>query len=179
PRLPSGADPVQRLPPDRWRGNPVMSPLTAPIRPPLAEHRRIIERTITVTRELVVDSGHDTTTEVTGIDRLVPRLALWLIERRRVRALRPRVDSGKMSRRVDAAQQRHTDRYHGLPFSPVPSAGSGPRSRNGPVPAPPHPATGPFPHRPIPQRSRPRIGPPQPAPCPASGPLIRRASRSP
>ena len=93
-----------------------MSTLTCPIRPPLAERGRIIERTITVTRELVVDSGHDTTTEVTGIDRIGLRLALWLIERRRVRALRPRVDSAEMSRRVDAARQAHIDRYHGLPF---------------------------------------------------------------
>ncbi|WP_209323861.1 hypothetical protein [Brevibacterium renqingii] len=93
-----------------------MSTLTPPIRPPLAHHRRIVERTITVTRELVVDSGHETTIEAAGIDRLILRLALWLIERRRVRALRPRVDSAEMSRRVDAAKQLHIDRFHGLPF---------------------------------------------------------------
>ena len=103
-----------------------MSTLTAPIRPPLdgigtadgrASHqRRIVERTITVTREFVVDSGEDTQARASGLDGLVLRLALWLIERRRVRALHVQVDSAEMSRRVDHAKQRHIDRYHGLPF---------------------------------------------------------------
>lgn len=94
-----------------------MSTFTAPARPPLVAHghRHIIERTITVTRELVIDSGHETLTAA-GIDRLVLRLALWLIERRRIRSLRPRVDSAEMSSRVTAGRQRHLDRYHGLPF---------------------------------------------------------------
>ena len=105
-----------------------MSTLTAPTRPPLAphrapatHHRRVIERTVTVTRELVVDGGEATgieaaSAEATGLDRLVLRLALWMIERRRIRSLRPRVDSAEMSHRVDAARQHHIDRYHGLPF---------------------------------------------------------------
>lgn len=94
-----------------------MSTLTAPIRPPPASHqRRIVERTITVTRELVVDSGEDTRTRASGLDGMVLRLALWLIERRRVRSLRVQVDSAEMSRRVDEAKRRHIDRYHGLPF---------------------------------------------------------------
>lgn len=94
-----------------------MSTLTAPIRPPLAaRHRRIVERTVTVTRELVVDSEQSRTTTVTGLDGLVLRLALWLIDRRRIRALRVQVDSAEMSRRVDEAKRRHIDCYHGLPF---------------------------------------------------------------
>ncbi|UVI35477.1 hypothetical protein [Brevibacterium spongiae] len=98
-----------------------MSTLTPPIRPPLADqHRRIVERTVIVTREIVVDSGDDTSAEAAGLDRLVLRLALWLVERRRVRSrvrsLRVRTDPAEMSRRVDAAKQRHLDRYHGLPF---------------------------------------------------------------
>lgn len=94
-----------------------MSTLAAPNRPTFAaHHRRIVERTVTVTRELVIDSGEDTSTEATGLDRVLLRLALWMIERRRIRALRPRVDSAEMSRRVDAAKQIHLDRYHGLPF---------------------------------------------------------------
>lgn len=99
-----------------------MSTLIAPVRPSLADNggashqRRIIERTITVTKELVVDSGEDTHTRASGIDRAVLRLALWLIERRRVRDLRVRVDSAEMSRRVDEAKRMHIDRYHGLPF---------------------------------------------------------------
>lgn len=94
-----------------------MSTFTAPVRPPLAapDHRRIVERTITVTRELIIDSGHDRLTAA-GVDRLVLRLALWLIERRRIRSLRPRVDSAEMSRRVSAARQLHVDRFHDLPF---------------------------------------------------------------
>ena len=99
-----------------------MSTLTAPIRPPLADfggashQRRIVERTVTVTRELVVDGEQSTATSATGLDGLVLRLALWLIERRRVRALHVQVDSAEMSRRVDHAKQRHIDRYHGLPY---------------------------------------------------------------
>lgn len=99
-----------------------MSTLTAPIRPPIASparpahHRRIVERTITVTRELIIDTGQETRTEATGLERLILSLALWLIERRRIRALRTRVDSAEMSRRVDAAKQRHIDRYHALPY---------------------------------------------------------------
>ena len=99
-----------------------MSTLTAPIRPPLADfggashQRRIVERTVTVTRELVVDGEQSTATSATGLDGLVLRLALWRIERRRVRALHVRVDSAEMSRRVDEAKRRHIDRYHGLPF---------------------------------------------------------------
>jgi hypothetical protein len=99
-----------------------MSTLTAPIRPPLADfggashQRRIVERTVTVTRELVVDSCEDTRARASGLEGLVLRLALWLIERRRVRALHVQVDSAEMSRRVDHAKQRHIDRYHGLPF---------------------------------------------------------------
>ncbi|MGC2939332.1 MULTISPECIES: hypothetical protein [unclassified Brevibacterium] len=99
-----------------------MSTLTAPIRPPLADdgrpshHHRIIERTITVTRELVVDGGDDIRTRASGLDRIVLRLALWLIDRRRVRALHVQVDSAEMSRRVDEAKWGHIDRYHGLPF---------------------------------------------------------------
>ena len=99
-----------------------MSTLTAPIRPPLADfggashQRRIVERTVTVTRELVVDGEQSTTTRITGLDGLVLRLALWLIERRRVRAMRVQVGPAEMSRRVDEAQRRHIDRYHGLPF---------------------------------------------------------------
>lgn len=94
-----------------------MSTLTAPIHPPLADHhRRIVERTITVTRELVVDSGGDTSTEAAGLERYVLRFALWLVERRRVRSLRVRTDPAEMSRLLDAAKQHHLDRYHGLPF---------------------------------------------------------------
>lgn len=101
-----------------------MTTLIAPIRPPLPAagrtgptHHRIVARTVTVTREFVIDDPDEPTlTTVAGLDRAILRLALWLIERRRVRSLRVRVDSAEMSRRVDAAKQRHLDRYHGLPL---------------------------------------------------------------
>lgn len=103
-----------------------MSTLTAPIRHPLTDigasdgrashQRRIVERTITVTREFIVDNGEDTHTRASGLDGVVLRLALWLIDRRRARSLHVRVDSAEMSRRVDEAKRRHIDRYHGLPF---------------------------------------------------------------
>lgn len=101
-----------------------MSTLIAPISPslPAAErpgstHHRIVTRTVTVTREFVIDEAEESTsTTPVGLDRAILRLALWLIERRRVRSLRVRVDSAEMSRRVDSAKQKHLARYHGLPL---------------------------------------------------------------
>lgn len=101
-----------------------MSTLIAPISPPFPAAERpgparhcIVTRTVTVTREFVIDEPEESTsTTAIGFDRAILRLALWLIERRRVRSLRVRVDSAEMSRRVDSAKQKHLDRYRRLPL---------------------------------------------------------------
>ena len=113
-----------------------MTTLLAPTRPPGAKpgRARIVERTTTITREIFLDDPTPAPTDhpaegateathttggfaerISGIDRAVVRLGIWLIELGRRRALRPAARSEEIVRRLEESKSRDMKHFIGLP----------------------------------------------------------------
>lgn len=118
-----------------------MSTAITPARPPTFQRGpgRIVERTTTITREIFLDDPAPTLLgagsasphrseaaaeplsppsemRLHGLNRVMVRIGVWLIEAGRRHALRPSADADEIARRVDAAKAHDMKHFIGLPY---------------------------------------------------------------